>query len=427
MCCEEYTAERRAPFRCGACAYTACRTCVRRYLSETSDMQCMSCGEELAQDSLRAQLPAKFFAEDLRDHRARVLAQRQAARLPGALAALEARRAAEARAEVTKLESDALWARVHELDRSRARDLAFAKTIGETGRVPEGEGGSGDAASARAFVRSCPRPGCEGFLSSAWKCAACGDHACPRCHAHVGPDRSAHVECDPAELESARAVEAESKRCPGCGSAISRVSGCDQMWCTRCNVAFSWRTGRKVAATAMLHNPHYLAHRDALRGAGGAQAPPAAPRPGECGRDLPRRVGYYGPPSPGRVAVLAARDLAADLMGRVVPELQAAVASEEDCDLLNMRFVGGEVSRAAYERELRLREKRAHVARARLQVLELVREFAPDILWRGMAEGADHETAAAEMRHLLDGVREGLRHVSKTFGLKGFGFRATGL
>jgi hypothetical protein len=36
---------------------------------------------------------------------------------------------------------------------------------------------------------------------------------------------------------------------------ITKIDGCDQMWCVSCHTAFSWRTGQ--AATGIVHNPHF--------------------------------------------------------------------------------------------------------------------------------------------------------------------------
>lgn len=60
------------------------------------------------------------------------------------------------------------------------------------------------------------------------------------------------------------------------------TKNCDQMFCTNCNTAFSWRTGQKVIA-AVIHNPHYYEWR---RNQNGGEIP-RQPGDNPCG-GLPR-------------------------------------------------------------------------------------------------------------------------------------------
>ena len=54
---------------------------------------------------------------------------------------------------------------------------------------------------------------------------------------------------------SAELIKQETRPCPSCGIRIYKIEGCDQMWCTGCHVAFSWRTGLRV--NGPIHNPHF--------------------------------------------------------------------------------------------------------------------------------------------------------------------------
>jgi hypothetical protein len=53
-------------------------------------------------------------------------------------------------------------------------------------------------------------------------------------------------------------IKAECRNCPSCKTSIFKIEGCDQMWCTQCNIAFSWKTGEIFKSTAAVHNPHYF-------------------------------------------------------------------------------------------------------------------------------------------------------------------------
>ena len=63
-----------------------------------------------------------------------------------------------------------------------------------------------------------------------------------------------------AEGENVSWVLANTKPCPNCSELISKINGCDQMWCTSCHTAFSWNTGLEDKG-AVIHNPHYYQYQ----------------------------------------------------------------------------------------------------------------------------------------------------------------------
>jgi hypothetical protein len=107
----------------------------------------------------------------------------------------------------------------------------------------------------RQFVRACPYADCRGFLSAAWKCGMCENWTCPECHEVRGKEKEAPHTCDPNNVATARLLARDSRNCPKCAAIIFKINGCDQMYCTQCHTAFSWRTGRIESGT--IHNPHY--------------------------------------------------------------------------------------------------------------------------------------------------------------------------
>lgn len=111
----------------------------------------------------------------------------------------------------------------------------------------------------RAFVMPCPFDECKGFLSTGYKCGLCNKKICPSCHVKLDPKSSEgedHV-CQKEALETVKMINSETKPCPKCGARISKINGCDQMWCICCKTAFSWNTGRVVVGER-IHNPEYF-------------------------------------------------------------------------------------------------------------------------------------------------------------------------
>jgi len=108
----------------------------------------------------------------------------------------------------------------------------------------------------REFIMKCPADECRGFLSSAWKCGTCQKNFCNDCHAEKsGQKDDTHV-CNEEAKSTAAMIQNETKPCPKCGIRISKIDGCDQMWCTECQTTFSWNTGQ-ILLNTVTHNPHY--------------------------------------------------------------------------------------------------------------------------------------------------------------------------
>ena len=119
----------------------------------------------------------------------------------------------------------------------------------------------------KQFVQRCAKEGCKGFLSKSWKCDLCDRYTCSKClelkplkcNKNCPKDCKLHSEihvCDEEKVKTVALIKKETVNCPNCSMGIYKISGCDQMWCTSCNIAFNWKTGRKI--NGVIHNPHYF-------------------------------------------------------------------------------------------------------------------------------------------------------------------------
>jgi hypothetical protein len=143
------------------------------------------------------------------------------------------------------------------------------------GRIPAHLGGLAEPLQPkRQFVKACIAAECKGFMNEEFECTICSTRACKDCHE---PLAEGHT-CNPDVVANVKALAKEARPCPTCAANISKIDGCDQMWCTQCQTTFSWRTGLKEAGHT--HNPHYY---EFLRRNGG-QVPRA---PGDQPIDAP--------------------------------------------------------------------------------------------------------------------------------------------
>jgi len=267
VCCEQFnkTVHFKVVCEYSDCAFSACKECVRTYILSTSvDPNCMKCHKAFTSEFMIHNLNRTFIVRDYKDHRKTMLLERAISQLPEAMPLAEFLCKVDKQKAIIKDTSNKL--------------MTLAKILGgqrEQLAVLEREH-RGIPKEIKKFIMGCQQTGCRGFLSTQYKCGVCDTYTCSKCLCVKGLDE--HV-CVESNVLSANLIKAQTKPCPSCGERISKIDGCDQMWCVTCHTAFGWKTGQ--IEMGVVHNPHFFQyHRTAAAGAG----PNAAQGLHQCGQ-----------------------------------------------------------------------------------------------------------------------------------------------
>lgn len=276
------------------------------------------CDAQWQREFLDSNFSASFRVKEYKAHRENILCEREKSRLPETQAlcdTVQARRqfidedilSIEEENNALRDEIRALSAKyAQKIDRNARkvhrhhinRQLLHDVLAGRRDSI-QGDSTFADETLRRAtkFTVQCPLNSCKGLLNERFVCSVCNERVCRRCHVPRGKYKAQvqikqdaidkgkgkgkgkepakeegdevedeedddqatggqHV-CDPDTLATIKHLRMSSKGCPGCGARISKIDGCDQMWCIGCHTAFSWKTGEKVSARAQVHNPHF--------------------------------------------------------------------------------------------------------------------------------------------------------------------------
>jgi hypothetical protein len=259
----------------------------------------------------------------------------------------------------------------------------------------------------RVFTRACPAQNCKGFLSTAWKCGLCEVHVCSKCHEIKEENgQDAHI-CDPNNIATAEMLARDSKPCPKCASVIFKIDGCDQMFCTQCHTAFSWRTGR--VETGAIHNPHYY---DYMRTRGGGL--PRAPGDLVCG-GLPDIFNFRGLetyyPRHGQDSIFVIHRIVQHVQWAILPRYNTPVTADMNRDL-RISYMMNELSEHDFKHKIQMREKAENKKRDIREVLTMFTTVAADIFQRLVSNpgGANYKE---ELTNLREYTNEVLDKVSK--------------
>lgn len=276
ICCETFDRSKHAKVECPSCDANICRTCTRKYLLESNDEpHCMACKSRWERDTFIAATLKSFVDNQWKSHHGDGLIEQEMSRLPSTMPAVENYKTCLKLEEMEKQLLDEYTKIRHQMDDLCSRRYKITEEINAR------RNGNYGKTTKKAFIKKCPGEGCNGFLSTQYKCELCGIKVCSKCFAikSRGDEETKHGEhiCNEDDLKSAELIKKETRNCPSCGTGIYKLEGCDQMWCTQCHTPFSWKTGKKVHG--VIHNPHFYAWQNA----GGGQANINAPGAVMCG------------------------------------------------------------------------------------------------------------------------------------------------
>lgn len=104
------------------------------------------------------------------------------------------------------------------------------------------------------FLQTCNN-NCNGFLDINLKCQSCSFIACADCM----QIKDNNHKCDQNIIKSVALIKKEfnPKSCPVCCIPISKIEGCDHMWCIKCNTYFDWKT-LKIMSGNNIQNPEFF-------------------------------------------------------------------------------------------------------------------------------------------------------------------------
>ncbi|MGL5936549.1 MAG: BRcat and Rcat domain-containing protein [Cetobacterium sp.] len=117
--------------------------------------------------------------------------------------------------------------------------------------------------SNKKFI-PCSNMDCNSMVSPDQKCNACSSITCSLCRERKDTkddkDGKNH-QCDKNILDSVKTIKKDSKSCPICSFHISKIDGCDNMYCINCRTFFNWITLKIINK---VHNPEYTDHMNRI-------------------------------------------------------------------------------------------------------------------------------------------------------------------
>mgnify|MGYP001437199715 CR=1 FL=1 len=299
VCCEEFDLKKRKAIVC-KCDFKVCLVCFETYQGEHSglyEVQCMNCKTPLCDDFLHSHL-SKSILKRLKEVTKKRLRDEEMAFMPETCLYVQYDRDVETKKikeyyQLSK-EYEELNDEIRKMCIQKNKKQTFRDEIRKKKRLSEEKKYDIQRLEMRILnwrqsmimsrffmdivpdelkskvlndnrirrepikyntniVCKCSNGECKGFITKPiYECVLCQYKICSKCLT----EKTDNHECTEENLKNADFILSTSKPCPTCATFIHKIEGCDQMWCTQCNTAFSWRTA-EILNHSTIHNPHY--------------------------------------------------------------------------------------------------------------------------------------------------------------------------
>lgn len=390
ICIESFDKKDRKQVTCNFCAFVVCRQCCQKYLLESmNEAHCMNCNREWDLGILLQHFTRKFVDTDYKEHEKRILWEREQALLPATQPLVERRKQSIA----FKTEMKKILQEISKLnDQYNALQQSLYALESNTNNT-----------SYVTFVRKCPNEICKGFVNNNWKCNLCDMYSCSHCHEMKGPFQNSEHSCKTENVETAKLLQKDTRPCPKCRVPIFKIDGCDQMWCTQCHTAFSWRTGK---LENKIHNPHYFHWLQT-----NSQQIDRNPLDVQCGREIDDTF----------INAIRTRNAECLQICRAIIHMRMVDVPRFQRDRINgnqdlrMQYLMNEITLEKFKTDVQKRQKAAKKCHEITNVLGMFIAATTDILYRYACSHDKFNPYKDELRNLINYSNDCFQKISSTY------------
>ncbi len=256
-------------FKCFGCKNNYCTTCMKTYLIGTSEEpHCLNCRNVISYNYFIEKFEKGWRLNEYKKHKEKVLWDKEMAQMPstvGYLNLLEKKKdyyiewkkywnqysniySLFQRRLIPNRDKEEYENRMNESYKLyKEYDIKYNEVLEQLDEKKK-------KVIRYKWTQKCLTENCNGFLDENYHCILCKKDYCKDCLIELNNSNKKDHVCDESLKETIRMIRKESKPCPKCNEFISKISGCDQMFCTTCGTAFSWKSGQ--IEKGVIHNPH---------------------------------------------------------------------------------------------------------------------------------------------------------------------------